>query len=357
MLIYVITLFIVVLATYLARKSKSTIMGRFFIFVVFATMVFVAGLRDKSVGTDTGNYVRKFAEIQTFGDVLSIGNRTGEYGYVALSWIINFIFDGYYALLLVIAMIVVGCYQRAILSHSENIVISFFVFITMGFYTFFFNGARQGISCAICALAIGPLMDRNFRKYIFLIIIATIFHKSALVMIPVYFFLKEKNTLKTNIIYIFIGIASALSLQKVVDIMSEYDSRYESYATSGEGGGYYMVAFTCILTLFFLLFKKFVQIDRERYVLFLNMLIFGAIISVISAFLKINPSGILRFTLYFNVSVIFLWPIVYKNLANRSTRILFNYFFAVGYLVFFVLTTERFSKLIPYTFNQELPFF
>jgi len=54
-------------------------------------------------------------------------------------------------------LIVVACYQRVIVAHSANIGVSFFIFIAM-FYTFFFNAARQGIACAIFALAIGPLL-------------------------------------------------------------------------------------------------------------------------------------------------------------------------------------------------------
>jgi len=40
--------------------------------IAFVTMVFVAGLRDKSVGTDAGYYVRDFNKIQKFADVVDI---------------------------------------------------------------------------------------------------------------------------------------------------------------------------------------------------------------------------------------------------------------------------------------------
>jgi hypothetical protein len=354
--VYLATLFVVTLSAYLAGKSRSRVHSRFWLMIAFVTMILVAGLRSRSVGTDTGTYVSYYARMTSLDTVLATGSATLEYGFWFLNWLVHFVSDQYMALFFAIAVIVVGCYQRAILAYSSHIGISFFVFMTMGFYTFFFNGARQGIACAICALAIGPLLDRNFCKYLFFVLLAALFHKTALVMVPVYFLLNRSNSLKTNLLYGLIGIAGALALQRLVEFGTQFDVRYEHYATAGEGGGYIMVAFSFLLTVFFFVYKNSVFTDRKVYDIFLNLLFFGTLISIISIFFKLNPSGIIRLTMYFNVSIIFLWPIVYKNIKKKSTRIFFSYIFVSGYLIFFVLTTDRFSNLTPYVFNSLVLF-
>lgn len=330
--------------------------SRVFYFLAYVTMVFVAGLRNKSVGTDTGGYCQYFDKLQYLDDVVKIGEETQEYGYWIMNWLVHFISDQYMTLFIVIALIVIGCYQRMIIAYSANIVISFYVFITMGIYTFFFNGARQGIACAICALAIGPMMERNLIKYLGYILLACFFHKTAIIMVPVYFIFNKYNTLKSNILYGIIGITGFLSLQAIVDLGTELDARYATYADAGEGGGNYIIAFSCLLTLFFLAFKKKVHVHRGQYNLFLNMLIFGTVLSLTSFVARINPSGILRLALYFNVSIIFLWAIVFENITNRGNKMIVSFVFFVGYLAFFQLTTEKFSNLVPYTFNPSLPF-
>lgn len=354
MRVYVLTLLFVVASVYLSGKSKVPVISRLLLLVAFLTMVLVAGLRDWRVGTDTGDYVRYFLRGDSFADALSVGFRTGEYAYQIFEWLVYRVTDQYAGLLLAIALIVVGCYSRAITAYSSNVALSFFIFIAMGFYTFFFNAGRQGISAGICALAIGPLLERNFRKYLVVIILAALFQKTALVMLPLYFLLNRENTLLLNMIYALIGVVAAVSLEKIVEVGAQFDPRYSAYAMAGEGGGLYISAFNVFLALLFLIFKKNIVVDREKYSVFLNMLIFGAIISLISAALQINPSGILRLTLYFTASVIFLWPIVFDNIGNRWLRVLFVFALLVGYTIFFVLTTQRFSNLVPYILNQDL---
>lgn len=358
MLIYFLVLFVVTLTTYVANKPHSSVAtSRLFLFFSFISMVLVAGLRDKSVGTDSWSYVRYFDWIQTLQDVAKYGGDTGEYGYWYLNWLIHFVSDQYMVLFLAIAVIVVGCYQYAIVKYSSNSTISFFVFMTMGFYTFFFNGARQGIACAIMTLAIGPLLKRNLKQYLACVLIAFFFHKTALIAVPVYFLFNKGNNLKSNFLYGLLGFVGAFAFPKFIELGGKLDDRYYVYGTSGTGGGFFIVGFTSLLTLFFLVFKKSVHINRDRYCHFLNMLILGAMISVVSVVFQINPSGVLRLSLYFTISVVFLWPIVFENISKLSSKIFFTSILTMGYLAFFTLTTERFSRLVPYAFNETLHFF
>jgi hypothetical protein len=357
MLIYLINLFIVAIAAILAMKSKSKTASRFYLSIIFVSMVLVAGLRDSRIGTDTGSYVGMFNAIWSFLDSIALGSSTWEYGFWILNWLVHLVSDQYMFLLLAIAMITIGCYQWAIVKYSAHLVISFLVFIMMGFYTFFFNGARQGMACAICALAIGPLQERNFFKYAMYIVIAFFFHKSAIIALPVYFIFNKINTIKKNIFIILVGCAGALYLQSIVDLSSTFFSRYNVYGVAGEGGGYYTAGFICLLSLFFLYLKKFIEVDRERYDLFLNMLLFGAVVSIVPSFFSLNPSGILRLNLYFSISVVFLWPILYINIKNNLVKIYFSCLFTGLYLIYFMLTTQKFSNLTPYMFNSTLRFF
>ena len=61
MTIYFICLFSVVFCAFFAQKNSTRInLGRFFVCLAFSGLVFVAGLRDRSVGTDTNEYVRGY---------------------------------------------------------------------------------------------------------------------------------------------------------------------------------------------------------------------------------------------------------------------------------------------------------
>jgi len=355
MLIYLSNLAVVVLAAYLARQSKSAIISKGLLALAFVSMVLVAGLRDRTVGTDTPAYVMHLNQIRSFVDVVQVGSEMGEYGFWILTWLVHFISDEYMIYLCAIAIIVVACYQRVIVAHSDDIVLSFFVFITVGSYLFFFNGARQGIACAIYALAVGAMLERNPAKYIAYVLVAFLFHKTAIMTLPVYLIFSRPNTLKNNLVIALIGCAAVVVFTQFSgEIASIGDMRYSVYLDRVEGGGYYMVGISALFAIFFLIFKKSVSIQRARYDLFLNMILFGLMIGVVSSVMSVDPSGLLRYGAYFNIAIVLIWPIVFKNLSDRRERAAAGYFFMVYCLAMLVLTTERFSNLIPYKFNPAV---
>lgn len=355
MSIYLITLLVVCLCSKYASEVKNNTISTLLLFVSFSTMIFVAGLRDWSIGTDSIDYVRYFERVETFADSAELAMKTKEYGYWTLSWLVHRFSGQYIFLFLSIALVVVSCYQRTILKYSYNSTISFYVFITLGFYTFFFNGARQGLACAICALAVGPLIRSEFKKYVVVVLVATLFHKTALIMLPLYFLLRKKNTLRTNALFGVLALVAALSLPYVVDTFSQYDSRYQGYGASGEGGGFLMSAFNIVLWLFFYVFQQRASIGkRQYYSVFLNMLFFSAVISLTSIVLRINPSGILRLTVYFNIGAIFLLPLCYESFSNRLSKKVFISVTGVFLVVYFVMTTSSFGQLVPYALNNSL---
>ena len=358
MFIYLSLIVFVVFFAYLAKmKGVAKTESRALLFIAFLAMVLVAGLRDQSVGTDSWSYVRYFGWIESIEDFLKYGSNTFEYGYWGLNWLLRHLSDQYVLLFTVLAVIVVGCYQKAIIDNSRNIPVSLFLFISMGFYTFFLNGARQGVACSICALALRFLVLRDVWRYLALIILASTFHKTALVMLPVYFLLRRENTYKVNISIGVLGVLGALILQEAVGIGSQFDKRYESFATSEEGGGVLIVLFYFLHMFFFLACKKMIRIDRGRYSIFLNMFVFGSVIALVSVLFRLNPSGILRLCVYFNIGAVFLWPILLLNIRDEVYKFYIIGIFVVFYVIFFILTTLRFSQLTPYSFNKTLNLF
>jgi hypothetical protein len=356
MLIYLIVLAVVVLSAYLASTTRSAVMRRIFLGVAFLTLVGLAAARSRLVGTDTPNYVAYFDHIRSLADVYYLGSATQEYGFWILTWLVHFISDEYAMFFLVIALIVVGCFQWAIVSYSRDITVSFFMFIASGTYLFFFNGARQGVACAIYAVAIGPLIQQRFFRYLGLVLLASVFHKSALAMIPLYLIFNRPNNVRTNILIAVLGIGTSIFLQAIVGMASDFDVRYSGYATHGEGGGSLSVALGVGFSLFFAMFRQYVTRHREEYDRYFNMQFFGTMIGVVASVAAIDPSGFPRLAAYSSMSSVLLWPIVFENVPDRLTRFIVGYAFVLGFIALYVLSTERFSDLVPYTFNPLLPF-
>ncbi|MDA3832993.1 MAG: EpsG family protein [Spirochaetales bacterium] len=320
--------------------------------VAFATLVLVAGFRDRSVGTDTEAYVNGFANLRTFADAWKESSL--EPGYLILTYVTRAISSDYWVLLTAIALVVVFCFMRSIYMFSDSPAISLFVFITMGYYTFFFNGARQGLAFAIYSLAIGPLIHGNFKKYAFWVLVAFCFHKSVIVALPLYFLFRQKNTLRYVLQMVAVATITILYFSTFLNIGVLISDKYMIYQELEATGGELLTLFYVLLSVFFFYFKYAIPLsERQRYDCLLNMLIFGSTIFVV-----VSLSGgyveLTRLAIYFQMASIFLWPIVLRNIRKSKKRFLFEYAFALSHIGYFYIFINKMAGLVPYKINETL---
>lgn len=353
MLIYFSCLFIVMFATTLAQKSKN---GRdvtwFFTFVSFATMVLVAGLRGEYVGTDTRAYTVGFREYPTFYN--GIKDFSNEMGYAVLRAVAHALSDQYWAILTAIAFVVVFCFMRSIYELSVNPAIALFVYISMGFYTFFFNGARQGIACAIYSLALRSLINGNFKNYAFWVLLAFLFHKTVIIALPLYFLFRQKNTQLYVAQMIGIATVTIIFFNTFLELGTLISDRYSVYSDIETTGGKKLTLFYLLLSGFFMYFKSVISTsDRKMYDIFLNMLILGSTVYIVVTFSG-GYTEVTRLAIYFQIASIFLWPILYQNIRASSAKYLFYLAFVVGNIGYFYIFTNKMGELVPYKFNENI---
>lgn len=131
MLPYILILFFVMFWIWLEKES----LNRKAFWVPFFTLVLFATIRNSTVGTDTGLYVKNFVtkldpKYYQFHDGM-------EYGYLLLEYTVLNISHNYFWLFFVTSLIVVFLHLIVIKKYSVNYILSIFSFITLGGYTFF----------------------------------------------------------------------------------------------------------------------------------------------------------------------------------------------------------------------------
>lgn len=351
MIPYIILLAFVTITAYFGRRYGNNFIRHLSIFIVAIALILFAGLRDFRVGTDTGTYVMHFNASDSF----SIVSERQDTGYYLLSWLARWFSDSYSMLLIMIALIVVPCYLSTIVRVVRRYETAVFLFITLGAYTFFFNGARQGIAAAICFLAIPFLLQRRLWPYIALIGIAITFHRTALIAIPLYWIASSEIRIQRLAI---LGIATAISvvfLNVFVNLATELLSdKFASYAEVSEGGGEIWVAFLVCQGILLYFFKQIVPDPNGWYARLLNIYLAGLVPALASTLSGVNPSGILRLHLFFSSTAILLWPMVFLQIRVSELRILLTIGFSAVTLAFFIMTTSAFSNLVPYRLNTSI---
>lgn len=348
MIPYLVLLFVVTGLALVGKRSGHTARAPY-ISMILLVLILFAGLRNVSVGTDTGTYRYLFETVYSVDDVW----RTTEIGFNALMVLCAEISTGYAVILTAVALITVSCYVRGILRMTEHYHTALFLFITLGAYTFFFNGARQGIAVSLCFLALPWLLDRRPVPYILMVGVAALFHHTALIALPLYAFAQPRVSWR-QLAFLGVGVVTMVAfltvfVQLAADLL---DDKYAAYSEETEGGGVLMTAFLVAQGLLLFFSGKRINNSDIRYARLLNVYLIGLVPVIAAGLSSVNPSGLLRLHFYFSHTAILLWPMLLSRL-EKGRRNLLLLVLGVVAVAFFVLTTTTFSDLVPYRFNPE----
>lgn len=347
---YLTLLLTVVIIAYAGRRYGSKILQVISLGIIVLLLTLFAGIRHRFVGTDTGNYLRMFAGINSWSDIW----ETNEFGFNALMLLAKQISSNYAALLTLVALVTVSCYIITIVRLTKRYETALFLFITLGAYTFFFNGARQGVAAAICFFAIPWLLKHKPVQYFLLVGLAFTFHQTALIAAPLYFLASSRvgwrqivgvacgSVLMTLFLATFVGLASSL-----------VDDKYAAYAEATEGGGHVMVAFLVVQGAFLYVLRKKVKDPHGYYPRLLNIYLIGLIPLFAAVISNVNPSGIIRLHMYFSSTAILLWSMIFYGISASKERDIISFIFLLFILLYFFMTTSTFSQLTPYILNKR----
>lgn len=348
---YLVLLLIVVYLTYLGRRNGSKGVQLLNISIIILILVLFAGLRHRLVGTDTGNYIRMFFDTNSMSDIW----ETTEVSFNALMLLAKNISTNYASLLTLIALVVVSFYISTIVRLTKYYETGVFIFITLGAYTFFFNGARQGIAAAICFFAIPWLLERKPRQYFLLIALAYTFHNTALIALPLYFLAIPRVGWRQVAIVAGSTVVTILFLTVFVQFAADaLNDKYAAYAEVSEGGGMVMTTFLVGQGALLFLVRKQIKNSNGNYERLLNIYLIGLIPVVASVISHVNPSGLLRLHPYFAYMAILLWPMFFQSMKNIKQRRILSLVFALVMLSFYYLATKSFSNLAPYSINMSI---
>jgi hypothetical protein len=277
-----------------------------------------------------------------------------EIGFVYLQKIALFISSDYWSILLVIALFSVVIYVYTIQKLSQNIRLSIFLFVTLAIYLFFFNGARQGLAISIASISIIYLTRKKITGFIFCIILASFFHRTALIMLPFYFILRRPFNKTNLILYIIVGFLSFTLISKITSLFDdEVAVRYDVYKTRGARGGELLSFFYIGITIFLISIRKRIyKSNLKLYDTYLNLCLFSSIIYLVVLITE-SDVNFIRLTNYFSLGFVLIWPIVFKD-TNLFKHQSIKMSFILIHLLFYGFFIFKMADLNPYVLNSNI---
>ncbi len=229
-------------------------------FVLF----FMAAVR-KYTGYDYNLYGQIFLDYLRYPDRKVYAHRFEKGIAMPMRLLGNLFFDDYQTMFVVFAFVIALMLMLILYKTSDRPYLGVFFFLTMGMYFNTMNFMRQMIAAFIVVLGMRYIKTNQFFRYTLVVLFASCFHLSALIMIPFYFIMKIKFNYITLAIYSGLG---ALAFIFSMEIMQSFTlSRLFVQRYSGpEGRGELNGSTWPLYTVFFGLCFLFVLLFRKRLI-------------------------------------------------------------------------------------------
>lgn len=260
MIIYIILFsIIIVMGIHLNYKNNITYL-KVVCFLVWILMC----LRDESVGVDIRNYLSLYEFDVQYSSVL---NHVVELFHCKVSlneklwYIILAIFrklhiSPRFFLCIVSGFLVYSFYWFA-KRYVKNYLIAIVTFLTIGVFSMYMSGLRQAIAMGVVTFSYKYIEEKKIVPFIFLTIVASGFHSSAIFFLPCYFivwFFGELNIKKPIITITGTAIAGTILSGSILNIINllGLGQRYQEYLIWDLGTNkllivfYYFIAFISV---------------------------------------------------------------------------------------------------------------
>lgn len=322
--------------------------------ILILLFALIIGLR-YDVGTDYFTYLKSY-ESQHLEDF--------EYGFQVLNKILFFIGAPYYILFIIIAFFQLYLFYIACKDLPKLVPWVFFFYITTLYLFFSLNGMRQALAFSIIIFSLQYIKDRKIFHYCIGIVLASTFHKSAMIMLPMYFFI-HYDILKTRFLqYILYFISFIIAIVfsdliwKLASLISVYLG-YESFSSSisdlkevkwsgGVGLGKYLWIMINIMTIYYYpkLKKTF---SSKIFIIFYNLFFIGIILDNL-----VSSTYLSRMNVYFLYMKIFVYSYLMVYIFCHQKSIILKFFgvlFVIIMLLFFYVGIHnKASQCAPFMF-------
>lgn len=322
------------------RQQMLNVLGMISIFLI----LFALSACRLNVGNDYAKYVEFMHLVNCNAYVPT------EFGFNYIVKLLYGIsgFENYLLVFAFFAFFTVLLFLVAIYRQADSFGFSFFLFMALGYYFQSFSTVRYYLALAIAVCAIPYVLRKEWLKFIFLILVGAAFHKSLLVVLPLYY-LASVNWKKWQLALMAVFCSTFFFLQdfylKIVVFL------YPTYEETEylEGGTSYVNIARClaVLVLALILYKKAVEGSRRnRFYFYCNL---GALVMyVCCSFLPI----ISRIGYYLTITHIFFIPVLIAGVENKKLKKLLTAGAVIAGILYFALLMRRAGdvgfRILPY---------
>ena len=309
------------------NRSRISLLNRIWLTGIFAILFLCAAFRF-GIGNDYVQYTQTAHEAYVGGYVVT------EIGF---NWLVKLLYtlcgwECYELVFAVFSLITIVIFIKAMYDQSVNFSFSFFLFMTFGLYFQTYNTMRYYLALAITLYSMRYVLNKDIIRFVFWIVIAALFHKSVLVVIPVYL-IASYAWKKWQIAVGLIGsglcyVGKDLVLKLALKLYPSYENTI--YLENSDVSLVSILKGLAILGLYLWLRYRYKANSRElRFYAQLNLL--SVVVCLFFSFLPV----ITRIAYYFSVSQILMLPKMIAEIPEEDIKKKVTYVVIIASVIYF----------------------
>lgn len=296
---------------------RQSAVNRLYAAGIFCILFIVSSLRF-GIGNDYAQYTLTAHEAFVGGYVVT------EPGFNMLVKVIYTLFNGeYYEIIFAaFAFVTLSIFLKTLYHDSADFAQSFFLFMMLGLYFQTFNTVRYYFALSIALCSMRYVLQKDYIRFVFFIFLAALFHKSILIVIPVYIMASFEWKKRMYVLGVIISAACFAGRGFILKLALVL---YPSYKNTIYLDGGMSIVSTVRIFAVLLLYMWFMRCaDKEacepetvREIRFYGQLNFLAFLA--ATFFSFLPV-VTRIVYYFSVSQLLMIPLLVKQLSDDSFK-------------------------------------
>ena len=377
MLVYGLAAFaILLLGLFLGEWKPTKKKEILFLCISSVILIGVSSVRATNVGIDYYQfYVPFFENVHSggWGYLISADNpyRT-EFGFSLLTFLLSRVTGNIFVYMAVIAVLMIGLTALVLYRDCPKPWIGMFIFVAFNFFGNSLSYLRQSLAIAIFLFAIHYLKEKKFIPYLLIVLLAATFHKSLLLMIPIYFLAQIVVNWASMGTYAGITVLILIFSWQIFDFVTQFV--YKTYAT--ENGLYFMKGrdfmtglVPVLAMLAMLAFRKQLLKRNPRNVVLINLALYAGIFFILTwkhfLFQRVGNIFFTASILYIPELLVALQPTEEEKQQNfldgKGTWINYGFYYGLaavivfGLIYYFWFIQQNRINLLPfYTLFDEI---
>lgn len=354
-IIYTLTIASAVFFAWLYEIKADTKKKKIFLFLsIIIIPVIISTFRYK-VGIDFNSYKEYYdIVVRRYTNHVSMPPQF-EYGFIILNLIAYYVFNNAQGAFFLMSLLFVSFSIGGIIRFKDKVSlpISTLVFMTF-FYSAFFNGSRQLLAGAIVFYSLGFLLNKQYIKYLLFVVLASLFHKTALIALLFYILVpKNKNRVDYNdktfnffvILFIVLFPIIRVIMQFVCDLINMYSSYFEITGDSSVKFLLYIIPPLAVL----LYFRKKIIDDNFENLFWIRLMILQIPLQFMGCYVKYLD----RLSLYVSISQIIVMSMLTKIVDNKYKK-LTKYFVILWYIFYYIVVYVFLNGNGVYPYNFKI---